>query len=94
MIRLILALTALLALHEALALDMVQVNRCMNNSAGWQCPDSNDPDGRRYPKQEMRRVMTRDQARIYCECRIMSNWVYEQEQMCLALSRACEYGDI
>lgn len=92
MIRLAMAFAALLGLADALALDMVQVNKCMKVSVNWKCPPSYAPSGR--AKQEMLRVMNRDQALKYCECRIVTQWALDQADLCVALSRACEYGDI
>jgi hypothetical protein len=90
MIRLILALGALLALHDALALDMLAVNSCVSQATGYVCPDLKG----NHPSNKMKRVMTRDQALVYCECRLLTEWDNEQAPLCLALSRACEYGDL
>ena len=96
MIRLMLAFTALLALVEAAAqeLDYVELNRCMNEATGYVCPDNTTLYPRGSKLQEMRRVMTRDQARTYCTCAVTNNWEPVQVELCLGLARTCEYGDL
>lgn len=92
MIRLAFALCALLALGDALAQDMREVNDCMQKVIGWTCPDSANVPGRRPNRLE--RIMTWDPAKLYCECRILNQWAPASDDQCLALSRVCEFGDI
>jgi hypothetical protein len=89
MIRLTLALTAILALVDACAQDRMAPERalydCISRATGFRCPSR---------KGTIPKYFTYKHAVIYCQCRIDTQWDELQEPLCQAITRACELGDI
>jgi hypothetical protein len=94
MIRLILALSALMALQDAFSQDMQEVSQCMERAIGWQCPDAKAGASPYQKSSQVPRYIDHDSAKVYCTCRVLNNYDSSQNEACLALSRACEFGDI
>jgi hypothetical protein len=96
MFRFIAAVIVLLSALDTHAedIDYVELNRCMNMATGFTCPNSNGTSARQFPKYEIIRVMSRAQSKVYCQCIIAHAWDIKAEDLCVGLSRACEYGDI
>jgi len=94
MIRIIALIIALLSAIDLHAMDYVELDRCMNQATGYVCPNSNGTSFRQFPKHEVKRVMSRDQAKVYCQCIIAHEWDNSAEDLCVGLSRACDFGPL
>jgi hypothetical protein len=96
MFRFIATVIALLSTLDTHAqdIDYVELNRCMNQATGYVCPNSNGTSFRQAPKFEIKRVMSRGQSKVYCQCIMAHEWDSSMEDLCVGLSRACDFGPL
>jgi hypothetical protein len=94
MVRITLALILALSAYDVLADDYSRLQACVKAYAGKSCPDSYTTLGATKIKlNTLARVLDNTSVVKYCQCR-EAYAPKRAHNVCLAWSRACEFGDI